>query len=180
MSTPTITSVALHVVGQYNQANKHLVQAYRASARRAIDSVGDAASRVNAFFGERELPLVNEELKAGIVNAHQTVTGFLVNRLDTDTERLVGVMDSIAERAASGIQSVADVAARAETAFNIKASEPLRALNLPAAAIASQIADKLVEGAKAIEVRAAGSDVADSQSVTTVVAKPARRVTRKS
>lgn len=179
MSTQTITSVALHVVGQYNQANKHLVQAYRAGARRAIGSVGTAASRVNAFFGERELPLVNEELKAGIVNAHNTVTGFLVSRLERDTDRLVGAMDSVAERAANGIQSVSDVAARAETAFNLKASEPLRALNMPVAQIASQIADKLAEGAKQIEARVAGD--AAEEEVSTVVAKPARRaVARKS
>lgn len=174
MSTQTITSVALHVVGQYNQANKHLVQAYRAGARRAIGSVGSAASRVNAFLGQRELPLVNEEFKAGIAKAHNTVTGFLVSRLERDTDRIVGVMDSVAERAASGIQSVSDVAARAETAFNLKASEPLRALNMPIAQIASQIADKVAEGAKQIEARVAG-DAAD-EAVSTEAAKPARRV----
>jgi len=178
MSTQSITSVALHVVGQYNAANKHLVQAYRAGARRAIGSVGSAASRVESFFGERPLPLVNGELKAGIVRAHQTVTGFLVNRLERDTDRLVGVMDSVAERAASGIQSVSDVAARAETAFNIKASEPLRALNMPVAQIASQIADKVAEGAKQIEARIAG-EAANEAVSSTVVANPARRVARK-
>ncbi len=177
MSTQTITSVALHVVGQYNEANKHLVQAYRAGACRAIGSVGNVASRFNGFLGERQLPLVNEELKAGIARAHGTVTGFLVNRLERDTERLLGVMDSLAERAASGIQSVSEVAARAETAFNIKASEPLRALNMPVAQIASQIADKAVEGAKQIEARVAGDD--SEEGVATVDAKPARRAARK-
>lgn len=178
MTTQTITSVALHVVGQYNAANKHLVQAYRAGAHRAIASVGSAASRVDGFFGERELPMVNEELKAGIARAHGTVTGFLVSRLDSDTERLVGLMDSVAERAASGIQSVSDVAARAESAFNIKASEPLRALNMPMAQIASQIADKVAQGAKQIEVRVTGD--AAEQAVSTVVAKPVRRAARTS
>lgn len=177
MTTQTLTSVALHVVGQYNEANKHLVQAYRAGARRAIGSVGTAASRVNTFFGERELPMVNEELKAGIVNAHHTVTGFLVSRLERDTDRIVGLMDTVAQRAASGIETVAQAAARAEAAFNVKASEPLRALNMPIAQIASQIADKAVEGAKQIEARIAG-DAAD-EAVTTVAAKPARRAARK-
>lgn len=177
MTTQTITSVALHVVGQHNAANKHLVQAWRTGAHRAIASVGGAASRVESFFGERKLPMVNEELKAGIARAHGTVTGFLVSRLDSDTERLVGLMDSVAERAASGIQSISDVAARAESAFNIKASEPLRALNMPMAQIASQIADKLAQGAKQIEVRVAGDSA--EQSVSTVAAKPVRRVARK-
>ncbi len=177
MSTQTITSVAQHVVGQYNTANKHLVQAYCAGARRAIGSVGSAAARVESMIGERPLPLVNGEIKAGIVRAHQSVTGFLVNRLERGTERLVGAMDSVAERAASGIQSVAAVAARAESAFNIKASEPLRALNMPVAQFASQIADKVVEGARQIEIRVAGN--AADQAVSTVAAKPARRAARK-
>lgn len=177
MSTQTITSVALHVVGQYNAANKHLVQAYRAGARRAIASVGGAASGVESLFGARPLPLVNDDLKADIARAHQTVTGFLVNRLERDTDRLVGAMDSVAERAASGIRTLADAAARAETAFNLKASEPLRALNMPVAQIASQIADKVVEGAKQIEVRVAGN--AAEEGVATVAAKPARRALRK-
>lgn len=177
MTTQTITSVALHVVDQYHQANKHLVQAYRASARRAIGSVGETAARIDAFFGERKLPMMNEELKAGIANAHNTVTGFLVSRLDSDTERLIGMMDSVAQRTAGGIQSASEVAARAETAFNVKASEPLRALNMPVAQIASQIADKVAESAKAIEVRAAGAVDAET-AVSTVVAKPARRAAR--
>lgn len=178
MTTQTLTSVALHVVGQYNEANKHLVQAYRAGARRAIGSVGAAASRVNAFFGEHELPMVNEELKAGIANAHHTVTGFLVTRLERDTDRIVGLMDTVAQRAAGGIETVAQAAARAEAAFNVKASEPLRALNMPIAQIASQIADKAVEGARQIEARIAGDAAAD-EAVSTVAARPARRAARK-
>ena len=69
---------------------------------------------------------------------------------------------------------MSQVAARAETAFNLKASEPLRALNMPIAQIASQIADKVAEGAKQIEARVAG-DAAD-EAVSTEAAKPARRV----
>ena len=176
MTAQTLTSVALHVVGQYNAANKHLVQAYRAGALRAIGSVGNAASRVDGFLAERKLPTVNGELKAGIAKAHGTVAGFLTSRIERDTDRLVGALDTVAQRTASGIESVAEAAHRAETAFNVKASESLRALNMPIAQIASQIADKVAEGAKQIEVRVAGDAV---PSVTTVVAKPARRVARK-
>jgi len=176
MTAQTLTSVALHVVGQYNAANKHLVQAYRAGALRAIGSVGNAASRVDGFLAERKLPTVNGELKAGIAKAHGTVTGFLTSRIESDTDRIVGLLDTVAQRTASGIESVAEVAHRAEAAFNVKASDSLRALNMPIAQIASQIADKVAEGAKQIEVRVAGDAV---ESVSTVVAKPARRVARK-
>lgn len=176
MTAQTLTSVALHVVGQYNAANKHLVQAYRVGALRAIGSVGNAAARVEGFMGERKLPKINDELKAGIVQAHGTVKSFLATRIERDTDRIVGALDTVAQRTASGIESVADVAHRAEAAFNVNASESLRALNMPIAQIASQLADKVVEGAKQIEVRLAGDAV---ESVSTVVAKPARRAARK-
>lgn len=178
MTTQTLTSVALHVVDQYNDAGKHLVAAWRHGARRAIGAVGSAASRYDAFWGERPMPLVSEEMKAGLSNAHRTVTGFLVNRLERDTDRLTGVMDRIAERTASGIQSVSQVAERAEQAFNLKASEPLRALNMPLAQVASRIADTVAKGARKLEQRVqTGHGEADA-TVTTVTPKATRR-TRK-
>ncbi len=170
--TATITSAALHIVGQCNEANKHLVQAWRAGARRAIGSVGTAATRVNGLMGERKLPLVNQEFKAGIAHAHGTMTELLVKRVERDADRIVGLLDAVAHRTTTGIEAAARAAARAESALKIKASEPLRALNLPMAQIATQIADKVAEGAKALEARIAGDT--NDEAVTTVTAKPAR------
>jgi hypothetical protein len=50
MSTQNISTAAIHVVGQYNDAGKTLVSAYRAGAHRLL---GGAASRYSDFLGKR-------------------------------------------------------------------------------------------------------------------------------
>ena len=111
MSTQNISTAAIHVVGQYNDAGKTLVSAYRTGAHRLL---GGAASRYSAFLGERELPMVNEDIKARLIAAQEKVTGFLSSRLDIDTSRVVNLMDRIATNTTSGIESIANVVARVE------------------------------------------------------------------
>ncbi len=163
MSTQTFSSVAVHVVGQYNEAGKTLVSAYRTGAHRLL---GGAASRLSARFASA-----------------QKVTGFLANRLDIDTSRVVALMDRVAAASTNGIESVADRAAQIESPVATSMLKTLNAINLPIANVSAQIADKIVEGAKQIEVRVSGVDL--PKAVRTVkakvraAAKPVRRAVRK-
>ena len=159
MSTQTLSSVAVHVVGQYNEAGKTLVSAYRTGAHRLL---GGAASRLAPRFA-----------------AAEKITGFLANRLDLDTSRVVTLMDRVAAASTNGIEAVAGRAAQIESPVATSVMNTVTALNMPVYTLSATIADKVVEGAKAIETRVAGTDA--DQVVRTVKAKArtVRRAVRK-
>lgn len=174
MSTQNFASAAIHVVGQYNDAGKTLVSAYRSGAHRLLNGV---ASRYGQFLGNRQLPLLNEDIKARLIGAQEKVNGFLANRLDIDTSRVVNVMDRVATGATTGIESVSKLAARVESPLGNSVLGTLNSLHMPIAQVSVQIADRIAAGAKKIEDRVAGAPVA--KAARTVKAKPvARRAAR--
>lgn len=172
----SIASAALHVVGQYNDAGKTLVGAYRTGVQRLLDG---AASRYSEFLGRRELPLVSEKVKANLIGAQEKINGFLANRLDIDTGRIVSVMDRVAAGTASGIESVASRVAQVESPAAASVISALSAVNQPLATVSVQIADRIAAGAKKIEVRVAGTGqaapVRTVKAKAAAVRKPVRR-----
>ena len=167
MTTQTISTAAIHVVGQYNEAGKTLVSAYRAGAHRLLNG---AASRYSEFLGQRQLPLLNDGIKTRLIGAQEKINGFLANRLDIDTSRVVSVMDRVAAGATTGIESVAKVAARVESPMGNSMLNTLGSLHMPIANVSVQIADKIAAGAKQIESRVAG-ETPVAKVVKTVKAK---------
>jgi hypothetical protein len=167
MTTQTISTAAVHVVGQYNEAGKTLVGAYRAGVHRLLNG---AASRYTDFLGQRQLPLLNDGIKARLIGTQEKINGFLANRLDIDTSRVVSVMDRVAAGTTSGIESVAKVAARVESPMGSSVLNTLGSLHMPIANVSVQIADKIAAGAKQIESRVAG-DTTAAKVVKTVKAK---------
>ncbi|MBT2301428.1 hypothetical protein J7E70_13255 [Variovorax paradoxus] len=167
MSTQNISTAAIHVVGQYNEAGKTLVSAYRTGAHRLLSG---AASRYSAFLGNRQLPLLNDDIKARLIGAQEKINGFLANRLDIDTGRVVSVMDRVAAGTTSSIESVAKVAARVESPLGNSVLNTLGSVHRPIASVSVQIADKIAAGAKQIESRVAG-DTTAAKVVKTVKAK---------
>ncbi|MDR6535764.1 hypothetical protein [Variovorax soli] len=174
MSTQNISSAALHVVGQYNDAGKTLVGAYRAGAHRLLNG---AASRTSQILNARQLPLLSETLKVRLISAQEKVNGFLANRLDIDTGRVIAVMDRLAGTTTSGIESVTNAAARIESPLGSSVLQALGTLNQPIAAVSVQIADGIAAGAKKIESRVAGS-TGEATPVKTVKAKARAAVRR--
>ena len=73
----SFSSAAIHVVGQYNDAGKTLVGAYRAGVHRLL---GGASSRYTEFLGSRQIPMVSEQVKANLIGAQEKINGFLANR----------------------------------------------------------------------------------------------------
>ncbi|MBJ2159044.1 hypothetical protein [Variovorax sp. IB41] len=171
MSTQTtLASAAIHVVGQYNDAGKTLVGAYRTGVHRLL---GGAASRYSNFLGNRQIPLVSEQIKANLIGAQEKVNGFLANRLDIDTSRIVSVMDRVAAGTTSGIETVAGRVARVESPVANSVLNTLNAINQPIATVSVQIADRIAAGAKQLETRVAGTDGDIAKPVRTVKAKAA-------
>lgn len=164
----SFSSAAIHVIGQYNDAGKTLVGAYRAGVHRLL---GGAASRYSEFLGSRQIPLVSEQVKANLIGAQEKINGFLTNRLDIDTGRIVSVMDRVAAGTTSGIETVAGRVARVESPVVSSVVKTLNALNQPIANVSVQIADKVAAGAKQIEVRVSGAE--EAKPVRSVKAKAA-------
>lgn len=157
MTTQTLSSVAVHVVGQYNEAGKTLVSAYRTGAHRVLGGVASRFARV------------------------QKATDFLANRLDIDTSRVVNVMDRVAAASTNGIEAVAGRAAQIESPVATSVMNTVTALNMPVYTLSAQIADKVVEGAKALEERVStvGTDADDVASTVKAKVKTVRRAVRK-
>lgn len=157
MTTQTLSSVAIHVVGRYNEAGKTLVGAYRTGAHRLLDGVA-----------ERFAPA-------------QKVTDFLSERLDIDTDRVVAVMDRIAAANTNGIETVADRFAKIESPVATSLISTITKLNLPMYNVSAQIADSVAEGAKQIETRAQGAPkvVRQVKAKARTVRKAVRRGARK-
>jgi hypothetical protein len=144
--TASISSVALHVVGRYNEAGKTIVAAYRAGGHRLL---GTAARYERA----------------------QKVTDFLATRLDTDTSRVIAVLDRVAAASTSSIETVASRTAQIESPLAASVIKTVTAINLPIATLTARIADQVADGAKQFEARVAGSEV--QQVVRTIKTKAA-------
>ncbi|WP_210392587.1 hypothetical protein [Variovorax sp. PAMC 28711] len=155
MSTQNLSSVAVHVIGQYNEAGKTLVSAYRTGAHRVLGGVASRFTRV------------------------QKATDFLASRLDIDTSRVVNVMDRVAAASTNGIEAVAGRAAQIESPVVTSVMNTVTTLNLPIATLSAQLADKVAEGAKAIEVRVSGTTPAKVVRTVKAKAKTVRRAVRK-
>lgn len=155
MSEQNLSTVAIHVVGQYNEAGKTLVSAYRTGAHRVLGSVASRFTRV------------------------QKATDFLANRLDLDTSRVVNAMDRVAAVGTNGIEAVAGRAAQIESPVATSVMNTVTALNMPVYTLSAQLADKIVEGAKAIELRVAGTEADKVVRTVKAKAKTVRRAVRK-
>jgi len=152
MSTQNFSSAALHVVAQYNDAGKTLVNAYRAGAHRLLDG---AASRYGSL---------------------EKVTGFLTKRVDIETIRMVALLDRFAATTTNGIESISKAAGRLEAPLSTTVIDVITRVHQPIASASVKIADTVAAGAKKIENRVAGNADADSQVQTAKAkAKPATR-----
>jgi len=63
----TLSSAATHVFAQYNDAGKTLVRAYRSGTQCLLGRVG---ARYGAAIGRHPVPLVDENIQAGLLGTH--------------------------------------------------------------------------------------------------------------
>jgi len=71
MTTQSLSAVASHIVGQYSQASKHMVDAYRHGAQRLV--IG-ANTRYVTFLKSGAVPLVNDDVKTRIFKVQTQIT----------------------------------------------------------------------------------------------------------
>lgn len=178
MSSQTLSAVAVHVVDQYSTAGKHLTAAYRTGVERLV---GGVHARYAGFLQNRSIPLVNDRVKADLLNAQQALSALLLKGVHAGTDRAAVAIDAASTRATGGIQALSTTATRVEAAFDTAALGTVRTLNMPAATLAAQIAEKIAQGAKAVEARVGNAGNAGNEQIALKVAvakKPAGRSTR--
>ena len=167
MTTQSFSSVASNVVGQYSQVGKLIVGAYRTGAQRLVSG---ATSRYAAFLDSRSLPLVNDAVKASLIDAQKQITGLVEGGIVTGSDRAERAIDLVADGVNGGIERAAATAERVESAFNTTAITTVGTLTMPVAQISLEIANRAVEGTKRLSSRVVGADA----EIAEVVAAPKR------
>ena len=172
MSTQTLSSVASNVVGQYSQVGKLIVGAYRSGAQRLVHG---ANARYVSFLNNRTLPLVNDDVKASLINTQTQIADAFVGGINNGSDRAEQAIDFVAGGVNGGIQRVAATAGRVEEAFDTKALSTVGSLAiLPVAQVSLEIANRAVDGTKRLSQRVVGADIEVAQ-----VAAKTKRVVKK-
>lgn len=164
MSTQSLSSVAHHVVGQYSQAGKIIVGAYRSGAQRLVGGIN---TRYASFVNSRALPLVNDAVKASLIELQTKLAHAVVGGINAGTGRAEQAIELLAGGVNGGIQRASATAERVESAFNTKALSTVGQLSLPAAQVSLEIAKRAVAGTKRLSARVSGAEAEVEQVVVT-------------
>lgn len=169
MTNPSMTAVAKHVVGQYNEAGRQLVRAYRAGTERAVGAVNQ---RFASALQARSLPLVTETVKGSLIDAQQQVAGAVSFGLGLGANGADIAIEQVARRVNNGIDRLSHTTERVQTAFGISSLDKVGMLALPVAYVSLELAAAVANGSKRLSDRVAGAPEA-------AVAAPARKTARK-
>jgi ATP-dependent Clp protease ATP-binding subunit ClpA len=161
-----LNSTTVDVLGQYNDAAKHLIAAYRFGTARAVAGAGE---RYAQFLDGRSL--VSAEVKAKLIGAEQKVGQFVVGAVGRISDRADALVDGVAKRATTGVERFDNLTAWSHdsTVFNA-----LRKLNMPAAKASLGVAEKVADLSRRLSARVAGQPEAVSK-----VAKAVKSTARK-
>ena len=175
MHTQSLSSVATSVVGQYNQAGKLLVGAYRDGVQRVVNG---ANTRYAEFLNARSLPLVTAAVRNSLINTQQQLAGFVESGFIGSADRADQAIDLLS----GGIQRLASTAQRVENAFDTTAITTAGSLSMPVAQVSLEIAHRVVKGTKRIAARvnSVSVDAIEADVVEVVeVSKAATRTVKK-
>ena len=170
MTTPSLSSVAGHIVGQYSQASKHIVGAYRSGAQRLVNG---ANTGYVSLLKSGMLPLVTDDVRTSLFKVQTRLTGLVEQGIDAGSNRAVQAIDFVAGGVNGGLERVAAAADRVEKTLSTQALTKVgQVAILPVAQISLTIATRTAEGTKRLSARVAGADT----PVAPVVAKAKRAV----
>ena len=155
MSDTTVSSIALDVLGQYQQAGQHLIRAYRGGSERLVQGLRAQSTKLIGASGPDKVA----DLTIRSLGAATDIAGRAMNRL--------------AEGAAMGIERVGGTTDLLEAKLDAAGMELVSALPRKAATASLQIAGKVSQLSQRLSVRLAGEEEAVR------VAKPARKTAAK-
>ncbi len=163
MSTPCpINATTVDLLGQYNQAAKHLIAAYRFGTTRVVTGAGE---RYEQFLSARSM--VSDSIKQRLIGAEQKAGQFVVGAVDRISDRADGLVDGLAQRAVAGVERFDEATAWSRDSAPINA---LRQLNLPVAKASLKLAERVTDVSRRLAERAAGQPAVVAEAVQTVKA----------
>jgi hypothetical protein len=174
MSTPSLSTVAIDVVGQYHLAGQHLARAYQTGVKRAADAMSE---RFAAALQSRELPLIDETVKSSLIDAQRHVAGIIADGLRAGSVAIASINDKVADSVKGSIERMAGTAARVDAALDRKDTGTINVLGMPSAQLSLSVANAVAEGAKRLGDRLVGDEAVVVEAP--VVAKPVRRAARR-
>lgn len=180
MSTQTLTSITSDVLGQYTQVSKLVLSTYRAGVRRIVSG---GNTRYAEALDSRALPLLNEAVKASLIQVHDQLTGALGAGIVNGADRAEQAIDFVSGGLNNGIQRIAATVERVETAFDTTVITTVGTLTMPAAQISLGIANRAVEGTKRLSARVIGAEADRAEAAAPTqraVKKAVRRVKARS
>lgn len=163
-----INAAAVDTLGQYQQATRHLIAAYRVGTTRAVDGAGERYARI---VGRPSF--VGNDVKKRLIDAEQKAGRFVVGVVDGIAGRADGLVDGLAQRAVAGLELLDRKTAWSRESSLINA---LRRLNLPAAKASVAVAQRVADASRRLSERVAGEPVV--VSATKKVAKTAAKKAR--
>lgn len=169
-----LNAIAIDVVGQYNDAAKYLVAAYRNGTRRAV---AGASGRYEQLLNARALPLLNDDVKGRLIGAEQRVAGVVVDAVERSSQGAERLADRLAQGAVAGLEAFD---ARTAWTDDMLVTSALRTLNTPAANLSLQVAGKVAEVSRRLSERVAGeAPVVKAAKAAKTAAKKAVKRTAK-
>ncbi len=174
-TTKTLSGVATDVIHSYGVAATNVINSYRYGGERFFGYVdGRFADAV-----ERGAAALRADLRAGLIDAQQRVSGYYVKGIQFGTDRAHGAVGIAVDLATKGVDLVTANTAR----FDLDA---LNRVALPAAQVLSRVAERLEEGSVELVQRVAGKTVPARSiaerklgATTRQAAAKRRRVTKK-
>lgn len=173
MSTTTLNAIAIDVVGQYAEAARHLVEAYRIGTQRTITGLGGGYAR---FVEAGQLPLISDELKTSLIEGEQRIVGLAVDAIDRASEQAQKVVAGVSTRAVESMEAFDEKTAWADEMMVVGA---VRKLNLPAAKLSLKVATRANEASARLSERVASFGNGTAKAAAAKPAPAAKRATRR-
>jgi hypothetical protein len=168
-ATANLNTIAIDVVGHYGQTAKNLLAAYRAGTERAVNAF---STRFEQLVEKQPLPWINSEIKAALVASQRRMARIVVDSTTRFSERANSTVNRISGRTVKGIEAFGEQTAWAHDLMVVGA---LRKINLPAAKLSLQIADRVDDFSRRLSRRMAVTATANATRTRTKAVKRARR-----
>ena len=167
-SQERLNSIAIEVVGKYNETAKHLVATYRAGTSRAVSNTSACCAQL---LDRPYLRPAGDDVKRALLGAEQHLAEFVTDTVIRVSDRAEYVIDAISQRVIETFQRVEETTAGTPDSPILEAAGWL---NLPAARASLGIASGLAQVSKCLSERAAGFGAVEVAPVAEPAAKPVR------
>lgn len=152
MSTKNLSTVATEVIETYGITATNVINSYRYGGERIIGFFDERFASVV----DRSASALSQNLRSGLIDNQQRVSGFYAKGLHFGTDRAQSVVGVAVDLATKGVSIVASGATRLDRSANLNALDKLNSVVMPAATLLSNVAERIEEGSSKWVTRVSG------------------------